>query len=66
MSKQLRDAFKETLKEIPRSVGTVEITKEDGYRMYEEINSEMKQYRREFTKKEKESQRATAKIVLTS
>lgn len=66
MTKKLVDNFAETLKNLPKSEGTIFISKEQGFRAYQEINNEMKVYRREFTKKEKESQVATSKIVLTS
>jgi polyhydroxyalkanoate synthesis regulator phasin len=66
MPTELEDTFKRIIDNLSSSGKAIVISKEEGFAVYQEINREMKEFRREFTKKEKESQNATAKIVLTS
>ncbi len=66
MSTKLVDRFQETLKSLPKGKDALIISRQDSHKICEEINNEMKEYRREFTKKEKDSHRAASKIVLTS
>jgi hypothetical protein len=49
---------------MPKKDSLVEISEKDGNKAYEEINNEMKESRREFAKKEKESHHAASEILI--
>jgi hypothetical protein len=66
MSARMIDQFKEIVKALPESQGAIRISETDGYKIYQEINDEMKEYKREFSRKEKESNRAASEILLNS
>ena len=65
MPTKMIDTFKEIVKTLPKRPDIIKISEEDGYKIYQEINEEMKEYRRELSKKEKESRHAAAEILLT-
>ncbi len=58
--------FRELVNESSERKGKALLSEKDSFQLYEELNSKMREVRRDFQKKSKQSEIESANIVLTS